>query len=128
MKKKLWIQGTPKPQKLDNSKKMKMIKEVGSFIENSPKLSKSINRFELRAGRVYFFQIIEQSGWNDPNARFTVPLIEGKYLEFKYARITIYPNECTLDWQRHNDQWVTLFAGTLAECLQYMDESNEWFG
>lgn len=127
MKKNIWIQGNPKPQKLDNSKKMALIKEVKSFIENSQKLSKSISRFELRAGRVYFFQLVEQFGWNDPNARFIMPLIDGRYAEFKYARITIYPKECTLDWQRHNDQWVTIFSGTFAECLQYMDERNEWF-
>lgn len=127
MRKNVWIQGTPKPQKLDNSKKMKMIKEVESFIGNSQKLSKSISRSELRAGRVYFFQLVEQFGWNDPNARFIVPLIDGRYAEFKYARITIYPNECTLDWQRHNDQWVTIFSGTFTECLEYMDERNEWF-
>jgi hypothetical protein len=81
----------------------------------------------LRAGRVYFFQLVEQFGWDDPNARFIMPLIDGRYVEFKYARITVYPNECTLDWQRHNDQWVTIFSGTFAECLQYMDERNEWF-
>lgn len=55
MRKNVWIQGNPKPLKLDNLKKMKIIKEVESFIENSQKLSKSINRFELRAGRVYFY-------------------------------------------------------------------------
>ena len=127
MKKNVWIKGNPKPQKLDNLKKKKMIKEVESFIENSQKLSKSINRFELRAGRVYFFQLVEQFGWNDPNARFIVPLIDGRYAEFKYARITIYANECTLDWQRHNDQWMTIFSGAFTECLQHMDERNEWF-
>jgi len=91
MKRNVWVNGNPKPQKLDNSKKMKIIKEVESFIENSQKLSKSINRFELRAGRVYFFQLIEQFGWNDPKNKFIMPLIDGWYAEFKYARITIYP-------------------------------------
>ena len=104
-----------------------MIKEVESFIKNSPKLSKSIHRFEIRAGRVYFFQLLEQLGWNDPNTHFTIPLIDGRYAEFKYARITIYANECTLDWQRSNDQWMTVFTGTFIECLQHMDESDEWF-
>jgi hypothetical protein len=127
MKKYIWIQSNPKSQKLDNSKKMKMIKEVESFIANSQKLSESINRFELRAGRVYFFHLVEQFGWDDPNARFIMPLIDGRYAEFKYARITIYPNECTLDWQRHNDQWMTVFSGTFTECLQHMDERNEFF-
>lgn len=127
MRKNVWVKGNPKPQKLDNSKKMAMIKEVESFIENSPKLSKSINRFEIKAGRVYFFQLVEQFGWDNPDARFIVPLIDGRYAEFKYARITINPYQCTLDWQRHNDQWMTVFSGTFTECLQQMDEGNEWF-
>lgn len=127
MKKKGWIIGNPKPQKLDYLKKMKMIKDVESFIENSQKLSKSIHRFDLKAGRVYFYHLVEQFGWDDPDARFIIPLIDGKYAEFKYARITIYSNECTLDWQRFNDQWITIFSGTFTECLQYMDERNEWF-
>ena len=127
MKKNVWVQGNPKPLKLDNLKKMLLIKEVESFIENSQKLSKSINRFELRAGRVYFFQLVEQLGWNDPNARFIIPLIDDRYAEFKYARITIYANQCTLDWQRFNDQWMTVFSGTFTECLQHMDERDEWF-
>ncbi len=127
MKRNVWIKGNPMPQKLDNLKKITITKEVESFIENSQKLSKSINRFDIRAGRVYFFQLVEQFGWNDPNTQFTVPLIDGRYIEFKYARITIYPKECTLDWQRHNDQWVTIFSGTFKECLQHMDESDEWF-
>ena len=127
MKKNVWIQGNPKPQKLDNSKKIALIKEVISFLGNSQKLSNSISRFELKAGRVYFFQLVEQFGWDDPNARFIMPLIDGRYAEFKYARITIYANECTLDWQRHNDQWMSIFSGTFTECLQYMDEGDEWF-
>jgi hypothetical protein len=127
MRKSVWVKGNPKPQKLDNYKKMTMLKEVESFIKDSQKLSKSINRFELKAGRVYFYQLVEQFGWDDPNARFIMPLIDGRYGEFKYARITIYPYECTLDWQRPNDQWVTIFSGTFTECLQHMDERDEWF-
>jgi hypothetical protein len=127
MRNKIWVKGNPKPQKLDNAKKMKIIKEVVSYLADSQKLSKSINRFELKAGRVYFYQLVEQFGWDDPNARFIVPLIDGRYAEFKYARITTYPYECTLDWQRHNDQWVTIFSGTFTECLQHMGQSDEWF-
>ena len=33
----------------------------------------------------------------------------------------------TLDWQLHNDQWITLFSGSLNECLQHMNERDEWF-
>lgn len=127
MKKNIWVKGNSKPQKLDNLKKMTLMKEVESFIKNSQKLSKSIHRFEIKAGRVYFYHLVEQVGWDDPNSQFLVPLIEGRYAEFKYARITLYANVCTLDWQRYNDQWVTLFSGTFTECLQHMDERDEWF-
>ena len=127
MKKYVWVKGPPKPIKLDVRKKVSISNEVHSFVENSAKLSKSVNRFEVRAGRVYFYQLVEQFGWNNPESKFIVPLIDGKYVEFKYARITIYPLECTLDWQRSNDQWMSLFTGTMKECLQFMEDGGEWF-
>ena len=58
------------------------------------------------------------------------PLIDGKYLELTYARITLYDSEgtdCTLDWQRHNNQWMTLANGTLEECLYHMEQDEGWF-
>ena len=61
MRKNVWIQGTPKPQKLSELKKLSLKKEVQSFIEKSPKLSKSINRFEVKAGRVYLFNSLNNS-------------------------------------------------------------------
>ena len=127
MDRKVWVLDNPKPQKLSDLKKRALTKEIESVIENSPKLSKSISRFELKAGRAYFYHLVEQFGWNDPDAKFIKPLIDGKYGEFKYARITIYPLECSLGWQRHNDQWISIFSGTFTECLQYMNERNEWF-
>ena len=127
MQKNIWIQGTTTPLKLSDTKKLALKKEVQSFIENSPKLTKAINRFHFKAGRIYFYQLVEQFGWDNANSRFIVPLIDGKFIEFKYARITIYPQQCTLDWQRHNDQWVTLFSGSLNECLQHMNERDDWF-
>ena len=127
MIKRMYLQGNAKPQKLDDLKKYSLKKEIQSFIENSTKLSERINRFDIKAGRIYFYHLVEQLGWDDPDACFIKPLIDGRYAELKYARITIYTHECTLDWQRHNDQWVTLFSGTFAECLQYMGERDEWF-
>ena len=124
----VWMPGPSGPLKLNDLKKRTITKELQAFIDNSPKLSKSINRFEIKGGRIYFYHLVEQFGWDDPDARFITPLIDGKYAEFKYARITLFPNESTLDWQRYNDQWITMFSGTLQECLQHMDERNEWFG
>jgi hypothetical protein len=127
MTRRIWMPSSPKPQSLNQSKKLLLSNEIEMFIANSPKLSKSINRFDIKAGRVYFYYLIEQHGWNDPEAKFIIPLIEGKYSEFKYARISIFKDECILDWQRHNEQWLTIFNGTFAECLEQMNENNEWF-
>jgi hypothetical protein len=127
MKNHAWLQINSKPESLSQQKKLALSKEIQLFIANSTKLSKSISRFDIKAGRVYFYCLVEQFGWDDPDAQFIIPLIDGKYGEFKYARITIYPLECSLDWQRHNNQWISIFSGTFSECLQYMNERNEWF-
>ncbi len=127
MKQYVGVKGPPRPIKLDGRKKESINNDVKPFIENSAKLSKSVNRFEVKAGRVYFYQLVEQFGWNNPEVKFTIPLIDGKYVEFHYARITLFPNECSLDWQRYNNQWMSLFTGTMKECLQFMEDGNEWF-
>ena len=59
MQKYLWVKSAPVPVKLTNIKKMLLKTEVQSFIENSPKLSKAINRFEVKAGRIYFYHLVE---------------------------------------------------------------------
>lgn len=123
----MWIKGNPKPKKLDEYQKLKISGEVENFIKKSEKLSKSVNRIQVKAGRVYLYQIVEQFGWDDPDAKFIKPLIEKKYAEFPYARITIYDDECSLNWQRPNEQWVSLFTGSLQECLKFMDETGGWF-
>jgi len=37
----------------------------------------------------------------------------------KYGRITIFDKEyknCTLNWLRHNNQWIVMKNGSLVEC------------
>ena len=49
---------------------------------------------------------------------------------FIYARITIYSEKlsnCTLDWQRYNNEWISLYSGTLEECLNKLDANDNWF-
>jgi len=56
-------------------------------------------------------------------------LIDGKYLEFPLARITIYDKgyrNCSLDWQSSNNQWMTIDKGSLEECIQKA-ELSDWF-
>ena len=123
----MWIRGNPKPKKLNEFQKAVIISEIDKFIAKSEKLSKRINRTQIKAGRIYLFHVVEQFGWDDPESKFIKPLIDGKYAEFPYARITIYDNNCTLDWQRHNEQWAEITAGSLQECLQFIDETGGWF-
>ncbi len=123
----MWLRGNPKPKKLTEFQKAEILNEVDKFIKKSEKLSKKINRTQIRIGRVYLYHLVKQFGWDDPESKFIKPLIDGKYSEFHYARITIYDNECSLDWQRHNNKWVTITIGSMQECLQSIDETGGWF-
>jgi hypothetical protein len=81
-------------------------------------------------GRVYLYHLVEQFGWDNPKTIFRIPLIEGKYAEFPFTRITIYDlegKECTADWQRHTGQWISLHEGTLEECLKHSEHENCYF-
>ena len=82
----------------------------------------------MRNNRLYLYELIEQEIRDD--VVFTKPLINGKYLEYPYARITVLaPNgdKCTADCQRYNDQWMSIFSGTLAECIAHMESDDGWF-
>jgi hypothetical protein len=127
---KVWVKMPPKPAKLGSREKAIILEDVNDFITNSQKLSKRINRIKVQGGRIYFYFLYKPMLWNDPNAIFIKPLIDGKYNESIFARITLYDKkgmDCTADWQRHTGQWITLTKGTLKECLYYIDEDNGFF-
>jgi hypothetical protein len=93
-----------------------------------PKLSQKVSRVDMRGNRIYLYELVEQ--FRPEGSEFIKPLINGKYLEFPYARITLndkFGDNSTADWQRHNNQWVTLFTGTYAECITGIEEDNNWF-
>ena len=74
------------------------------------------------------YELVEQ--FIPEGAIIIKPLIDGKYLEFPYARITMNDtkgNNCSADWQRHNNQWIELFTGTLKECLNNIEDDDSWF-
>ena len=114
------------PVKLNQSDKIFLMKIIEAEIEKTSKLRKSVSRIEIRAGRVYLYSLYEQVRME--GVTYTVPLIDGKYLEFISARITLYDKayrNCSLDWQRPNDQWMTLETGSLVECIQEA-EISDW--
>ncbi len=127
---KVWVKIPPKPIKLDPRDKILIMNDVKKFISNSKKLSNRINRIDIRGGRIYLYYLYKPFRWNDPKAIFIKPLIDGKYNEIIFARITLYDKkgiDCTADWQRHNGQWITLINGSLKECLDYIDDDNQFF-
>ena len=122
----VWVR-VKKPIKLSPSEKESLMRRVEAEIAKTTKLRKAVSRIEIRAGRVYLYKLCEQIFTE--GVIYTVPLIDGKYLEFPYARITMYYpayKDCSLDWQRCNEKWITLDEGTLEECIQKAEQSD-WF-
>jgi hypothetical protein len=116
------------PPKFTAKEKTKILTKVKELIGQLPKISKKVSRVEMRANRIYLYELIEQ--FNPEGALFTKPLIDGKYLEYPYARITVQDtqgNNCTVDWQRHNNQWMTLHTGNLTECMKNIETDTCWF-
>ena len=82
----------------------------------------------MRENRIYLYNLVEPI--RTEGVIFTEPLIDDKYFEFPYARITLLNSDatsCTADWQRYNDQWISLYEGTLDECLKDIENDNGWF-
>lgn len=129
MLKKTWVYD-PKPVKLEKSDREILLKHVHEYINVTYKLKKAVKRIDIRAGRIYLYYFVEQFGWNDPDRVFFKPLIDGKYAELPFARITIFDsryNDCSTDWHRHNDQWISIHQGTLEDCLKFIEDDNSLF-
>ena len=123
----VWVQQTIKPS-FDADAKSKILKQTQETIDKSDKLKQRVSRIAMRGNRIYLYELVEQFISN--KAIITEPLIDGKYLEYPYARITINDLEaskCTADWQRHNNQWISLYEGTLTECLMDIEKDMAWF-
>jgi hypothetical protein len=122
----VWVQ-MPATPKFNPRQKENILSIVNDAVKTQTKLSKMINRTAMKGHRVYLYRLYQP--YQDENTVFTIPLIDGKYFEIPYARFTLRDtngDKCELDWQRHNDQWMTLHTGTLKECLEAI-ETSEWF-
>lgn len=118
----------PKPEKFTKSEKESALNNVNKYVEEFAELKSKVKRADMRAGRVYLYHYIEPfiSGYGT----LTESLIEGKYLELSFARITFYDKEglnCAADYKRHNGKWITLKEGSLEECIIYINENGVYF-
>ena len=125
--KRIWVY-KPSPPKFTASQKAKMLTKVKELIVTQAKISQKVTRVDMRANRIYLYELFEQV--RPEGVTYTKPLIDGKYLEFPYARITLLDAQganCATDYQRHNNQWMTIYTGTLSECIASIEEDNDWF-
>jgi hypothetical protein len=125
--KKVWGYSSPSP-KITADKKTQILEKITAIIKASPKLTKKVSRFDVKANRLYLYKLEEI--FISKGAVYLGTLIDGKYAEFIYARITLNDplcDNCTVDWQRHNNKWITLHGGTLTECLNYIEDDDGWF-
>jgi hypothetical protein len=76
-----------KPESFSKEEKRSLTERIKNYVEESTLLKERVSRLEIKAGRVYFYYYEEIS---QTHGILTKPLIDGKYLEFPFARITIY--------------------------------------
>ncbi len=120
----------PKPVKLDEFSRNVLLSRTKKFVASSKQLEPIVNRVVIRAGRIYVYHLVEAFIPEGGEAHFIKPLIDGKYNEFPFARITLFDKKgdrCTLDWQRHNGQWATILEDSLDECLKFIQDDESWF-
>ena len=127
MVKRVWA---PKRQsiKVNAKEKDQLLAKVSKFIYTTEKLAKLIYHIKIYRGRIYLTYLHEiQPQYRSHKVN---PLIEGKYEEYNFARITLFDingTQCTADWQRHNLKWHTVHEGSLKECLTYIEEDFDAF-
>ena len=113
----------------DAKTKAAIISEITEKIKDYEKLSKKVSRITMRSNRLYLYELYEKKVKYE-GAHLIKPLIDGKYVENMYARITLHDMEglqCTLECQRFNDQWMPLYTGPLTNCLKAMEIDDGWF-
>jgi hypothetical protein len=122
-------QPSNKPEKFNATDKERISAVLHQFIEKTEKLKQQVNRFEIKAGRIYLYHLVEQFGWDNPETIFRISLIEGKYAEFPFARITVYDlklDRCSADWQQHTGKWFNVYEGKLEDCLKYIENDGSF--
>jgi len=122
-RKRILVKAKKKPIKLTEKEKEDLMNTLKLEIEKTSKLKKDISRIHIRAGRIYFYSERELKG----DGPYINGLKKGDFVEDMYGRITLFEKDysnCTLDWQRHNDQWIVISKGKLENCIKEAEEHD----
>lgn len=124
---KQWVY-VPKPEKFAKDEKEAALYKITKCIEELEELKSKVKRTDMKAGRVYLYHYIEPFISN--YGTLIKPLIDGRYLELPFARITFYDKKginCSTEYQRYTREWITLKEGSLEECIIYINKNERYF-
>jgi hypothetical protein len=124
----VWVKSPPKKPTFDKSEKERIIAKTKTLIERLDKLQRNISRIDFKGNRLYLYCLFLQH--NPRQEDYIMPLIDGKYLEYPYARIDFNKadfSDCTVFWQRHNGLWMDMYSGNLDKCLTDMEKDTIFF-
>lgn len=122
----MWVR-VPDPVKLTKIEKEEIIEQTNEIVNQTKVLKEKIKRIDIKSGRIYFYEWVEQKGKYGIPIK---PLIEGKYIEMPFARVTLYEKagkKCSAEYQRYNGKWFTLIEGSITECLLFISDNMESF-
>jgi hypothetical protein len=113
----------------DAQAKARIISETVEGIKKHSGLLKKISvpRTMMRTNKLYLYELFEPM--HQDGATLIKPLIDGKYIEIPYARITFHDtegNSCTMELQRYNDEWFPVYKGPISECLSKLEADGGW--
>jgi predicted nuclease with TOPRIM domain len=113
--------------KFSSAEKNNLLNEVRRYIDEYKLLRERTKRVEVKAGRIYLYEFHEiRKNYGE----LTKPLIDKKYVEMPFARITIYDKkyeDCSAEYQQYNGKWVIMTEGLLGDCIKYIEENGASF-
>lgn len=116
-----------KPIQFSDALKEEFSKRVNELLKQTKKLARVSSRIHIHGGRIYFYYLSE-AHLPENGIYVGKKLIDGKYQEWVFARITIYDrngDHCTADWQNSSLRWHVVHEGSLENCLQFI-ETDQW--
>jgi len=115
------------PPKFTEEEKAEILSNIKTEIAQTKKLLKKVSRIDMQSNQIYLYKLVEQ--YKSEKITYIVPLIEGKYREFPYARITLHDAlgvYCTVDCQRDN-KWVSCISAPLTKLIHSIENCDTWF-